>query len=292
MVPRRAPRLSWWLVASALGATTALVATAALTRAPGSPLGAIAPLTTASAVLSVLASGSLAWLARRAHLAQARARAQLVALEHALAQRRQWLLALDHELVALRAALGDPPGEVPGTGLYDDARATLARARGAAARMNQLLDALLERPGGVRPQLGADQVDLSRLASQLIARLRQRTPGRRVDVVLAPGLLVRGDERLLRLALGHLLDHAWEATVDTPEPRIELVAERRDGERVLLVRDNGRGFELAEAPRVLARPELAMARRVIARHGGRLWVDAAAPGQGAALAFTVESSGF
>jgi light-regulated signal transduction histidine kinase (bacteriophytochrome) len=106
--------------------------------------------------------------------------------------------------------------------------------------------------------------------------------------------------RLLQIALENLLGNAWKFTRKQPQPRIEFGVTEQDGMSVYFVRDNGAGFDMAHAgklfgafERLHADPEfegtgigLATVRRVIQRHGGKVWAEGK-PGQGATFYFTL-----
>ncbi|HMN82881.1 MAG TPA: ATP-binding protein [Burkholderiaceae bacterium] len=180
----------------------------------------------------------------------------------------------------------------------------LNRILSASHRMNGMIDALMALAElSARPVVPQD-VDLSRLAADVIDDLRAAEPQRRIDVDLQPGLRVRGDGALLRIVLQNLLGNAWKYSAKTPDARIELSAERIDGRTVHCVRDNGVGFDMRFADRLFTVFQrlhsasdfpgtgvgLATVQRVIRRHGGRVWAESA-PGTGARFYFTVWEPG-
>ncbi|MGH7544675.1 MAG: sensor histidine kinase, partial [Gemmatimonadota bacterium] len=143
-------------------------------------------------------------------------------------------------------------------------------------------------------------VDLSALAAEIADELRRESPEREVECSIAPGLEVRGDPRLLRVALENLLRNGWKYTANQPSPRVELEAIERDGERVFVVRDNGAGFDMKYADKLFGVFQrlhsaaefegtgvgLATVRRILIRHGGRIWAEGAVDG-GATFYFTL-----
>src|SRR5262249_2318085 len=106
--------------------------------------------------------------------------------------------------------------------------------------------------------------------------------------------------RLMRAALENLVGNAWKFTGKTAAARIAFGCEPKQGVPSYFVRDNGAGFDMRYAhklflpfQRLHAQSEfegtgigLATVHRILARHGGRLWAEAA-PGQGATFWFTL-----
>lgn len=148
-------------------------------------------------------------------------------------------------------------------------------------------------------------MDVTSLVEELESELARRVPMRAVAVVIAPGLTADADAALLRIAFANLLDNAWKFTGRVAAPRVEVGCTRDDADRaVFSVRDNGAGFDMAFAARLfepferLHRQEefpgtgigLATVSRIVRRHGGEVWADAA-PGRGATFSFTVTAAG-
>jgi len=176
----------------------------------------------------------------------------------------------------------------------------LGRIRAAAQRMGRLIDDLLNLARIGRQPLQLATVDLSALAAGLVADLRRRDPDRQAMVEVAPRLTAIGDESMLRIVLGNLLENAWKFTGTRAETRITVGSMERDGQRVFFVRDNGVGFDMAYTDKLFqpfhrlhSEQEfpgtgigLAIVQRILTRHGGRVWADAAIQ-QGASFYFTV-----
>ncbi len=236
-------------------------------------------------------------------------------LEQRVAERTAELLAANSELDAfsysvahdLNAPLRAINGfagileEEAGAKLAPSERGHLARIREGTERMGELIRDLLQLSHVTRAELHRRRVDLSGLAREIAADLAAQQPGRAVDWRIEDGLVGHGDPGLLRVALRNLLENAWKYTRDRPRPVIEFGCRRPEGqEPEYFVRDNGAGFDMAQARRIFtpfqrlhAEGEfegsgigLATVQRVLFRHGGRARADSA-PGEGATIYFTL-----
>ncbi len=177
----------------------------------------------------------------------------------------------------------------------------LRRITAASQRMSDLIDGLLKLARATRGTLEIRRCDFSGLARRVAEQIQAQDPGRAVTWALRDGLSVRGDERLLESLLQNLLGNAWKYTAGHAAARIELgclpQAEQSD---VFFVRDDGAGFDMAQASRLFRafqrlHPEghfpgsgigLATVQRIIHRHGGRIWAEAAVE-RGATFYFTL-----
>ena len=186
--------------------------------------------------------------------------------------------------------------------LDDTGRGYLARIRAAAQRMGGLIDDLLSLSRVSRAELSRTAVDLTAIAADIAARLREQDSSRSVEWRIQPGLKGQGDPRLLRIALDNLLGNAWKFTSKRDGAVIEFSQETRPGEPpAFRVRDNGAGFDMAHSSKLFGAFQrlhgmqefagtgigLATVQRIIHRHGGRVWAEGAV-GQGATFFFTLE----
>jgi len=177
----------------------------------------------------------------------------------------------------------------------------LRRICRSTMRMGELIDALYELSRMSRATLRLGPVDLSAVARELVAELREQDPQRTPDIEIAETPLAEGDARLLRIVLVNLLGNAWKFTAKTAAARIVFDAQRDDDGRVVYaVRDNGAGFDMHFADKLfrvfhrLHREEefpgqgvgLTTVQRIVARHGGRVWGEATR-GVGASFHFTL-----
>ena len=184
--------------------------------------------------------------------------------------------------------------------LDDGGRNYLSRVRRAAQRMGQLIDDLLMLARITRADLNSGEVDLSRLAAEILNGLQQEDPRRAAEFIIVPGMTVQGDPRLLRIAMENLLNNAWKFTAEKIPARIEFGQTERHGAPVYVVRDNGAGFDMAVAGKLFGAFQrlhdasefpgigigLATVQRIVSKHGGNVWAEAA-PDQGAAFYFTL-----
>jgi light-regulated signal transduction histidine kinase (bacteriophytochrome) len=166
--------------------------------------------------------------------------------------------------------------------------------------MGQLIDDLLGLSRISRQELKKGDVDITALAEEIARDLAVQSPGRGVDVVVAPGMMGQGDDRLLRIALGNLMNNAWKFTAKKSHAIIEVGSEVRNGETVYSIKDNGVGFDMAYVKKLFTPFQrlhgieefpgtgigLVTAHRIIAMHGGRIWAEAK-EGEGATFFFVV-----
>ncbi len=181
-------------------------------------------------------------------------------------------------------------------------RSYVMRIQSAAKRMDQLVGDLLALSLISRGELHRTDVDLTVLAQQVFAMLRQAEPDRTIDFVVAPGIKVRADAGLLRIVLDNLFGNARKFTARRTDAKIEFGSALKDGTPTFFVRDNGAGFDEAYADKLFAPFQrlhaqsefkgtgigLATVRRIITRHSGKVWAEGAVD-QGATIYFTLPS---
>jgi PAS domain S-box-containing protein len=179
------------------------------------------------------------------------------------------------------------------------------RAERVVRQIKQIIDAFNNLTHFVKCKLVIVGVDLSGLARQIAEALRLSEPGRRVDFAIAEGLLVKGDARLMQIALEQLLKNAWKFTSKKESGRIEFGSSEVDGARVFFVRDNGAGFNMKYLGKLFKPFQtvhspgeyswdgtaigLATVHSIILRHGGRIWAEGE-PGKGATFYFTLKEN--
>lgn len=238
-----------------------------------------------------------------------------VRLEQRVATRTAELEAANKELEAFAYSVAHdlraPLRAISGFSqvLLEDCRGQLAAANQcqlqriseAAGRMGQLIEGLLELSRASRVAMNVEEVDLSAMV-QACAEERSRThPERRVRFVIANGVNVRGDSRLLQAVVENLVRNAWKFSAGRRDARIEFgVRQDESGAPVYFVKDNGAGFDMAYAGKLFTPFQrlhgasefpgtgigLAIVHNVIRRHGGRIWAEAVL-NEGATFSFTL-----
>lgn len=179
-------------------------------------------------------------------------------------------------------------------------KSDMARIGSAADRMKQLLDDLLQLSRIGRISNPPEEVALSALAREALDLLAGPIAGRGVSVAISPDLptIVVDRPRFLQV-LENLVDNAVAFMGEQPEPRIEIGSQRTEGELVCFVADNGVGIDPRYHSKVFGLFEkldqkskgtgvgLAIVKRIVEIHGGRVWVESEGLGKGSRFCFTV-----
>jgi signal transduction histidine kinase len=178
----------------------------------------------------------------------------------------------------------------------------LQRIKTASAKMEDIIAALLYVAQLPHHEIGNVQVDLGEMARNCVAELQAAEPSRATDIRIAGTLPARGDAVLLKQVMTNLLGNSWKFSAGRGVVKIEVGAQTVDGRTAYFVRDEGSGFDPAQAQnlfemfhRLHSDKEfpgtgvgLAIVKRIIKRHGGEIWADAV-PGKGARFCFTLAS---
>ncbi|HVF15399.1 MAG TPA: ATP-binding protein [Steroidobacteraceae bacterium] len=176
----------------------------------------------------------------------------------------------------------------------------LQRISAAAGHMNELIEGLLQLAKVSHQALKSENIDLEVLVKDVVRTLREREPERQIDINCVGLPHVSGDPRLLSIAFSNLLENAWKYTSRRSQARVEIGCESGPERIVFYVRDNGTGFDMQFAEhlfepfrRLHSAKEfpgtgigLATVARVVERHGGRIWAEAAVD-RGATFYFTL-----
>ena len=177
----------------------------------------------------------------------------------------------------------------------------LKRILHGVAQMGRLIEDLLSLGQVTRADLHHKQIDLSAASGDILGEWQARQPERVVDWQIEKGLVAFGDERLIKVVMENLLGNAWKFSALQARALISVGQLPETGTMsVFFVRDNGAGFDMAHAHKLFLPFErlhetsefpglgigLATVSRVIGRHEGKLWAEAA-PGKGATFYFSL-----
>jgi len=237
---------------------------------------------------------------------EARVRERTKQLEVANRELESFAYAVSHDLRApLRSLSGFSQilRETAPAGLDEKSQHYLQRIQEASQRMSSLIEDLLSLSRISRAELSARPANLSQIAADAAAAIRERYPGREVELQIQPDMHVHGDPRLLRLAMENLLDNAWKYTATVQTARVQIGTQPGEHGPVYFVRDNGVGFDMQYAGKLFAPFQrlhadsqfpgtgigLVTVQRILARHGGHIWADAK-QNEGATFYFTIGHS--
>ncbi|HPT10855.1 MAG TPA: response regulator [Bacteroidales bacterium] len=176
----------------------------------------------------------------------------------------------------------------------------LDRILEASFSMARLIDDLLQFSRSGRLEIKTEQVDLTLLAGEVMKDIQQRDPSRKITLYIQDGMQVVADRALMRVVLDNLLGNAWKYTGKVLNPVISFGQMETATKQIFYVRDNGAGFDSDRAEKLFnpfqrfhSNQEfqgtgvgLATVRRILERHGGRIWAESK-PHEGAAFYFTI-----
>jgi PAS domain S-box-containing protein len=236
-------------------------------------------------------------------------------LEQRVTERTTDLEATNRELEAftysvshdLRAPLRAMDGfseavlEDYGSLLPEEGRRDLQTIRQAAQRMGRLIDDLLAFSRLSRAPLKKQDIDMTALVRDVLKELAPLREGRKIEVRLADLPACTGSPSMLEQVWVNLIANAFKYTRRREEAVVEIGCRVEAGENVYFVRDNGAGFDMKYAHKLFAVFQrlhgaeefegtgagLAIVQRIVQRHGGRVWVEAAVD-SGATFYFTLE----
>ncbi|HEX3729768.1 MAG TPA: response regulator [Opitutaceae bacterium] len=187
--------------------------------------------------------------------------------------------------------------------LAPEAQRLLNQVIASSRRMGQLIDDLLRLSKSSRQPLSLQPLPLAPLVEEVLAELRRDAGERRIEVRLGPLPDCVGDRALLRQVFVNLLSNAFKFTRQREVAVIEVDSRTEGSEIVCRIKDNGAGFDPRYAERLfgvfqrLHRAEhfegtgvgLSIVQRIIHRHGGRIWAEAAIDA-GAVFHFTLPAA--
>jgi PAS domain S-box-containing protein len=231
-----------------------------------------------------------------------RVRERTAQLEAAVSEQEAFSYSVSHDLRSPLRHINSYLAilqEECGDALPEKATSYLDRARSASIKMGRLIDGLLELSRVSRYRLNKETVDLSALACETTTLLQEADPGRRVRLEIGMGVTAEGDKILLGQVLENLLGNAWKYTARTSDPQVSFGLLDDGRQKAYYVRDNGAGFDMEYCDKLFGAFQrlhgeeyagtgigLATVKRIIERHGGRVWA-VGKPDQGATFYFTL-----
>ncbi|MBK9089943.1 MAG: response regulator [Holophagales bacterium] len=185
-----------------------------------------------------------------------------------------------------------------------ESRQNIDGIRRNARQMSDLVSSLLALSKAGQQELQVGPIDMQRLAGKVVEEVVTEAERRNTDVTLHPLPAAEGDVRLVRQVFAHLVGNALKFSSRKPRRTIEIGSRQVGSDTAWFVRDDGIGFEPGEANRIFGVFErlhhdrafegtgigLALVRRIVERHGGRVWAEGS-PGAGATFWFTLGSPG-
>jgi PAS domain S-box-containing protein len=187
-----------------------------------------------------------------------------------------------------------------GNEIDEEGRSYLQRICGGTQKMGKMIDDILILSRVTRKEMYRKKLDLSQIAREAEANLREEYQGHSVEFVFADDITAYGDAELIKILLNHLLNNAWKFTQYTEHARVEFACDVQDGNTVYSVKDNGAGFDMQYAEKLFlpfrrlhnteefegAGVGLAAVKRIVLRHGGEIWGEGQV-GHGAGFYFTL-----
>lgn len=187
-----------------------------------------------------------------------------------------------------------------GATLSETCRSYLKTISDATHQMGKLIDDLLELSRTSRAELNKTRVNLADLVHSAQRTFEKEIQSRDIQWVMNELPDIEGDPSLLRQVLVNLISNALKYTRSRRSTRIELGSSNSDDETVFFIRDNGVGFDMQYARKLFGVFQrlhgaaefegtgigLANVRRIIERHGGRVWAEAK-EGEGATFYFSL-----
>jgi PAS domain S-box-containing protein len=176
----------------------------------------------------------------------------------------------------------------------------LIRIRAATRRMAELIEDLMQLSRITLTEMSMEKINLTRIARSVRDELQKSQPQRHVEIKIVDGLEDTADSKLMRIVLENLLGNAWKFTGKQAKTVIEFGFTKKGKKKVYFIRDNGSGFDMAYADKLFAPFQrlhteeefpgtgigLATVRRIIHRHGGKVWAEGQT-GKGATFYFSL-----
>jgi len=157
-----------------------------------------------------------------------------------------------------------------------------------AVSMNVLLKDLLEFSKISKDTLRKEKTDMTRLVKKTIDEIQMLEPAYKAEIIIKELPIVRADPSLIKQVFRNLLSNALKYSSTSKTPKVEISAQKKAGEIIFFVKDNGVGFDMRQSKKLFqlfkrlhtsAEFEgsgigLAIVKRIIEKHGGKVWAKA------------------
>ena len=182
----------------------------------------------------------------------------------------------------------------------DKIQSHIARISGAADKMDELLSGLLELAKIGHIVHASEDIDLLQLAWETVEKLDVLLRSKNITMIISPDLpIIHGDRIQLGEVLENLIENAVKYMEDQQNPLIEIGARQKDSGHIIFVKDNGQGIDPRYHYRIFNLFEkldpmkegpgigLALVKRIVEVHGGKIWVESKGEGQGSTFCFII-----
>lgn len=231
-------------------------------------------------------------------------RKKLIAeLEASNAEMERFTYTVSHDLrnplVTIKGFLGMLERDIQ-ENHKDRIRSDFQRIASATDKMDELLSDLLKLSRTGRIINPPEEVDLVKLAREAIESLDARIHSKEVTIKVSPSLpTVYGDRIRLREVFENLIDNAIKYVENQKKPLIEIGVRSQANEQIIFIKDNGIGIDKRYHDRIFSLFEkldpaiegtgvgLALVKRIIETHGGKIWVESEGTGKGSTFCFTI-----
>jgi len=238
-------------------------------------------------------------------------------LENVVNERTAELLAVNQELqsfahslsqdlrVPLRVINGFSEAMLEDYGdiVEEEGRDYLKKICGGTKKMGKMIEDILILSRVTRKEMYRKNLNLTDMANEVVKNLKDEFTEHPAEFVVDEQMVAYGDAELLEVLLNNLLSNAWKFSQKVGAPRIEFTSELSDGNTVYTVKDNGAGFDMQYAEKLYlpfrrlhnseefegAGVGLAAVKRIVLRHGGKVWAEGEVDG-GAIFCFTLGES--